>query len=102
VDVRVLSMHTLKPVDRHAVLDAAQQTRGIVTLEEHSVIGGLGSVVAEVLAEADGLPVPFKRIGLPSAFCSEIGTQDYLRQVHGLSEEGIVDSLKPMLNAALR
>jgi transketolase len=101
VEVRVLSMHTLKPIDRNAVLEAAEQTRGIVTLEEHSVIGGLGSAVAEVLAEADGVPVKFKRIGLPSAFCSDVGTQDYLRQIHGLSEKGIVESLRPMLKATL-
>jgi transketolase len=101
VEVRVLSMHTLKPIDRDAVVEAAEQTRGIVTLEEHSVIGGLGSAVAEVLAEADGVSVPFKRIGLPSVFCSDVGTQDYLRQIHGLSEEEIVKTLRPMLKSTL-
>ncbi len=52
VDLRVLSMHTLKPLDDEAILRAADETRALVTLEEHSIVGGLGSAVAELLAES--------------------------------------------------
>jgi transketolase len=98
VHARVLSMHTIKPLDAEAVLAAARETRAVVTLEEHSVIGGLGGAVAEVLAESGELRVPFKRLGLPSAFCSQVGTQEYLQSVYGLSVEGILHSLKPILD----
>lgn len=98
VRARVLSMHTVKPLDTEAVLAAARETRAIVTLEEHSIIGGLGGAVAEVLAESDGVKVAFKRVGLPSAFSSHVGSQEYLRAAYGLSEDEILKSLKPILD----
>jgi transketolase len=96
IQARVLSMHTIKPLDEDAILAAARETRAIVTLEEHSVIGGLGGAVAECLAES-GLSVPFKRIGLPSAFSSKIGSQDYLRSQSNLSPDSILSALEPLL-----
>jgi len=96
VQARVLSMHTIKPLDEEAILAAARETRAIVTLEEHSIIGGLGGAVAECLAES-GLSVPFRRIGLPSAFCSRIGSQDYLRTQSNLSPESILSALEQLL-----
>jgi transketolase len=98
VDARVLSMHTVKPLDTDAVIAAARETRAIVTLEEHSVIGGLGSAVAEVLAEAGVGLVPFKRLGLPGTFASQAGGREHLLAVHGLSEDGILRALKPILD----
>lgn len=98
VHARVLSMHTLKPLDSDAVLAAARETRALVTLEEHSVIGGLGGAVAEVLAEAHEARVLFKRLGLPSTFASEAGDQDYLRTLYGLSEEEIIKAVKGLLD----
>ncbi|MBI1977882.1 MAG: transketolase [Candidatus Omnitrophica bacterium] len=98
VEVRVLSMHTLKPLDSEAVLVAARETQAIVTLEEHSLIGGLGSAVAEVLAESSEVQVSFKRLGIPSGFSSCVGDQEYLRAVHGLSKNGIMQSLRPILS----
>lgn len=97
VQVRVLSMHTIKPLDQEAVLAAARETRAVVTLEEHSVIGGLGGAVAECLAESGELRVPFKRIGIPSAFSSDIGSQEYLRAHCGLSAECLLSTLEPLL-----
>lgn len=96
IQARVLSMHTLKPLDEDAVLAAARETRCIVTVEEHSIIGGLGSAVAECLAES-GLQVPFKRIGLPSAFSRNIGSQEYLREKSDLSPDKILSSLEQLL-----
>lgn len=93
ISVRILSMHTVSPLDVKAVMGAARETGAIVTLEEHSIIGGLGSAVAEVLAESGELRVPFRRLGLPSQLSSHVGEQDYLRAVYGLSLEGVVESL---------
>lgn len=96
-EARVLSMHTVKPLDVDAVLTAARDTRAIVTLEEHSIIGGLGSAVAEVLAEASDTHVPFKRLGVATGFSRIVGSQNWLRHHNGLSVEAILQSVVPLL-----
>ena len=96
IEARVLSMHTLKPLDTEAVLAAARETRAIVTIEEHSIVGGLGSAVAELLAEACER-VAFKRIGAPAGFSPYIGSQEYMRERHGLTEEAIATCVEEML-----
>ena len=93
IETRVLSMHTLKPLDTEAVLAAARETGPIFTIEEHSILGGLGSAVAEVLAEAEVPKVLFKRIGVPSVFPSHIGTQEFMQQCHGLTDEAIANTV---------
>ena len=97
ISARVVSMHTLKPLDTDAVLSAAQETRAIVTIEEHSVAGGLGGAVAECLAEFGDSRVPLKRFGIPSSFPGPVGTQEYLRDQCGLSSMSIARSLEPLL-----
>ena len=96
VEARVLSMHTLKPLDIESVLAAARETSAIITVEEHSIIGGLGSAVAEVLAESGNLHITFKRVGIPGSFCSRIGSQEYLREFYGLSIAGIVRTVQSL------
>jgi transketolase len=98
VTTRVLSMHTVKPLDVEAVLTAARETGAIATLEEHSILGGLGGAVAEVLAEADIPKVPFTRIGLESAFAPTAGDQAYLRATLGLSSEAVVERLLKLVS----
>ncbi|MBU1988268.1 MAG: transketolase, partial [Nanoarchaeota archaeon] len=71
-DIEVINMATIKPIDREAIVRSAQKTGKILTLEEHSTLGGLGSAVAEVLAE-EGIAIPFKRMGLDDKFCYEYG-----------------------------
>lgn len=88
IDARVLSMHTIKPLDADAIVAAARETGAILTIEEHSILGGLGGAVAEVLAEA-GTSASFQRFGLPSAFDRKVGSQAYLREAHGLTPAGI-------------
>lgn len=90
---RLLSMHTVKPLDTEVVVKAARETGAVFTLEEHSVTGGLGSAVAEVLAESDEMSVTFKRFGLPSSFCCSGGSQEYLRTHYGLSPEVVADAI---------
>jgi len=97
LQTRVLSMHTVKPLDSDAILTAARETGAVFTLEEHSVVGGLGGAVAELLAEASEGSIVFKRFGLPSAFSSVVGTQEYLRAQHGLSAEFLAAAIRSTL-----
>ena len=89
VGVRVLNMHTIKPIDRGAILCAARETQRILTIEEHTVIGGLGGAVAEVLAEA-GAETPLKRLGLQDTFAVMSGSRQDLRDHLGITAEGLV------------
>ena len=93
ISSRVLSMHTLKPLDQEAVAKAARETEAIFTIEEHSIVGGLGGAVAEVLAGLEGPNPIFKPIGLPDAFSHVVGSQNYLRSFFGLSVDGISDTV---------
>lgn len=102
VSARVLSMHTIKPLDVGAILTSARKTRMVVTLEEHGVLGGLGGAVAEVLAESGVPGVTFRRIGLPSAYSKAIGDQNYLRRVHGLDESSVAANLRSLLDRRAR
>ena len=98
VSARVLSMHTVKPLDSRSVLAAARETRVVVTLEEHGILGGLGGAVAEVLAESGLSRVVFRRIGLPPVYVKEVGDQDHLRRLYGLDERGVVKTLRSILD----
>lgn len=97
INARVLSMHTLKPLDDEAVMAAARETRAILTIEEHSIIGGLGSAVAELLAETEDVRVPFKRLGIPPRFSPRVGTQEYLLQENRLDLNSIVEAVTALL-----
>lgn len=97
VSTRVLSIHTIKPLDVGAVVAAARETSAIFTLEEHNILGGFGGAVAEVLMES-GVPVPcFKRIGLQDQFSSHIGDQNYLRSYYQLDAPGILRTIHTTL-----
>lgn len=96
VEARVLSMHTVKPIDEAAIAAAAKETGGVVTVEEHQVTGGLGGAVAEVLAET-GIGVPFKRIGLPDTYVHEVGSHDWLLDKYGFSPKNISQVVKELL-----
>jgi transketolase len=98
IAARVLSMHTVKPLDREAVLAAARETRAVITIEENTVIGGLGSAVAEVLSETDGSP-PLRRLGISDSFVEVAGSRPYILSRCGLSAEGIVKSVREVLHA---
>lgn len=94
ISANVLNMHTIKPIDRKSILKAAKNKKIIITAEEHSIIGGLGSAVAEIIAE-ERLDVGFKRIGIQDKFCG-IGPTDNLRQKHGLTSEEIIRVVKEL------
>lgn len=97
IEAKVINMHTVKPIDSEAVIEAMEETRAIITLEEHSIIGGLGGAVAEVLSETKGKKVLFSRMGLKDTFCCDYGSRDYLYKKYGLSTSDIVAKAKEMV-----
>lgn len=97
--VRVISMHTLKPLDKKLILDSAQKARAIFTLEEHYLAGGLGTAVAEVLAESEFNPI-FKRFALPDVFDFVAGSQKYLREQSGISETQVIAEILKLIKKA--
>lgn len=102
VACRVLSVHSLKPFDADAVEAAARETGGIVTIEEHSLLGGLAGAVAETCLERGVMPRKLARHGLPDCFATEVGSQSYLRAQYGIDSNSIVDSVCSLLDIELR
>ncbi|MEO1085354.1 MAG: transketolase C-terminal domain-containing protein, partial [Acidobacteriota bacterium] len=88
----VLHLPTVKPLDADAVLDAARRVPLAITVEEHSVIGGLGGAVAEVLAEA-GAPCRLRRVGIPDVFAERYGSQADLMRHFGITADAVVDTV---------
>ncbi|MCI5134817.1 MAG: transketolase [Candidatus Electrothrix sp. AW2] len=97
VTAQIISLHTLKPADSSAILAACRKTGRIVTVEEHTVHGGLGSLVAETLMDHGVFPKSFLRIALEAGFSSIVGSQDYLRQQYGLDARSIAHKIRKML-----
>lgn len=93
IDVGVIDMHTIKPLDEDIIIRAARETGKIVTAEEHSIIGGLGSAVAEVLVRE--YPVKIKMIGQHDTF-GESGKPDELREKYGMTNRDIVKAIKEL------
>jgi len=90
VECRVISMHTIQPIDVQAIADAAVQTGGLVTIEEHTISGGLGGAVAEAVADSGRFPKTFLRLGIRERGLPDVGSQEYLRTQHGLDRGAIV------------
>ena len=91
IDARVLNIHTWKPIDEDAIVSAAKDTGAIVTCENHTTAGGLGSAVAEVAAEK--CPVPIEFVGVKNSF-GEVGKEAYLSEKFGLTVSDIVAAAK--------
>ena len=99
IKVRVLDMHTVKPIDRDALLAAAKETGAIVAAEEHLAHGGLGSVVAYTVAELH--PVPIRYVNLDDQF-GESGAPDALLEKYGLTAGKIVEAARAAVAAKAR
>ena len=95
--VRVINMHTLKPIDKDIILKAAEETKAILTLEEHNVLGGLGSIVAEVLVEEAKTKIKFRRLGLNDTFCLDYGSDECLHRKYQLDSLYITQAIKTLV-----
>ncbi|NFO74174.1 transketolase family protein [Clostridium botulinum] len=95
IDARVINIHTIKPIDSDLLIKAAKETGAIVTAEEHSIIGGLGSAVSEVLCEE--MPVPVLKVGIEDTF-GESGKPEQLLKAYGLTTEKLVEKAKKAIS----
>lgn len=95
IDARIINIHTIKPIDKELLINAAKETGAIVTVEEHSIIGGLGSAVAEVVTEE--YPVPVLKVGIKDTF-GESGKPNELLKAYGLTAEAIVEHSKKAIS----
>jgi transketolase len=101
IEATVLHMPTVKPLDSEAILSLAGQVPVVVVIEEHTVIGGLGSAVAELIAEANFNPAKrFKRIGLPDVFPDQYGSQNSLMARYDITDATLVATVKQLLEKA--
>ena len=94
--VRVINIHTIKPMDKEIVLKAIEETKVIVTVEDHDVIGGLGSAVAEVIAES-GKGIPFARVGLQEQFAEGYGSYVDMKRVNKIDAEAICANCRKLI-----
>ena len=96
LNVGVIDMHTIKPIDKDAIINAANKTKNIITIEDHNIQGGLGSIVADVLMEA-GVGAKLKKIGVPDCF-AEIGYPEELYPYYKMDVNGIVNTVLDFMN----
>ena len=90
-------MHTIKPLDREAILQTCRDVGVIITVEEHTIHGGLGGAVAETLLDSGVCPRAFLRIGLEAGFSSIVGSQEYLRKCYDLDANAISKRIEALL-----
>jgi transketolase len=95
IDVRVIDMHTIKPLDEDLVLECTKETNAIITAEEHSIIGGLGAAVAEIIAEKN-IDIKFLRMGIKDVFC-ESGAPADLLEKYELNERYMIKNAENLL-----
>ncbi len=95
LSIRVINMHTIKPIDRDAVIRAVSETRRVITIEEHNTIGGLGSAVADIIAES-GKGCAFTKVGLPDTF-AVVGYPEDLYSHYKLDSNGITDTVREIM-----
>ena len=97
ISARIVSAHTLKPFDKKTILQTCQEVGKIITVEEHTICGGLGSAVAETLLDHGVHPKAFLRIGLETGFSSIVGSQKYLRKRYGLDADSISNRIHALI-----
>lgn len=100
IECRVVSMHTVYPLDVEVVLSAARDTGGIVTIEEHTINGGLGSAVAETCLDHGAAPAAFRRVGFREGLPSIVGSQTYLRHRYAMDEAAVIAAAEAVVRGA--
>ena len=99
--VRVVNIHTIKPIDKKIIVKAARETGVILTVEEHQITGGLGDSVASVILEENYKPIKFKRMGINDVFCSYCGSYQDIKEYYGLTKEEIIKQMKNLIGEKL-
>jgi len=94
ISAKIVNMFTIKPIDHELIIKCAKETGAIVTAENHNIINGLGSAVAEVIGE--NCPIPMERVGVKDEF-GEVGSVDYLRERYNLRAEAIIEAAKRVI-----
>jgi transketolase len=102
LSVRVVDIHTLKPLDAEAIVAAASACGVVVTLEEHNIVGGLGAAVAEACLEAGARVRAFRRVGLADCFPSVVGDQRYLRGQYGMNASAVTLAVREAISSSSR
>jgi transketolase len=97
VESSIFSVHTLKPFNPESVVSAARTHVAVVTVEEHTIHGGLGGLILENLADAGAFPKKFLRIGLNGCFSSIVGSQNHLRKAYAMDSASIVERVRRLL-----
>lgn len=100
IECRVLAIHCLKPLDTEPIVLAARETQVMLTLEEHTVVGGLGGAVAEACLDSGITPLVFRRIGLGDIFATTVGDQNYLRSTYGMDAAAVVAAVLEALRVS--
>lgn len=95
-EISVYSAYSLKPLNIKQILDIAQNNKYIITVEEHQIAGGLGSAIAEIIAEND-VKAHLMRFGLHDEFTSVVGNQEYLRKAYGISNDNILNKINLLI-----
>ena len=98
IDVGVIDLYRIKPLNAELLLKTIAGIKYVAALEEHSIIGGIGSAISEVLAE-NGQALQFKRLGLPDQFCGEYGPREHLLALNNLDVKGVTDTLLKWMSA---
>ena len=96
INAEIINIHTIKPIDEESIIASVHKTGAAVTVENHNIIGGLRSAVAEVLSE--NCPAPLRSIGIRDSF-GQVGKMPYLKEVYNMSAENIVQAVLSVLKS---
>jgi transketolase len=101
ISTEVINIHTIKPIDVDIIVDRAKSRKGIFVLEEHNILGGLGSAIAEIICEANlATRLIFKRFGVPDQYNHLAGSQKFMRNCYGLNGKNIAEEILKLYNKA--
>ena len=98
LSIKIINIHTIKPININSIIDECNESKAIVTLEEHTIDGGLGSILSEIMADNQIAGKKFLRIGLDKGFSSVVGSQEYLRKYYKMDSESVVKKIIKLLN----
>ena len=98
ISIKIVNIHTIKPININSIIDECNESKAIVTLEEHTIDGGLGSILSEIIADNQIAGKSFLRIGLDKGFSSVVGSQEYLRRYYKMDSESVVKKIIKLLD----